>query len=341
MKGGNYLSFVLVVGVLLGGARAQIGGNGLCPTAITPGSIAGGLSPVENPSSNPQVVEAAQLAAEEYLTNSTQQNSVDATIISTCQPNITDAVDSVQVLNACSQVVAGTNYLVEFELTIPCSDANAEQLPNGTNTTLTLVAQVYEPLPSSNETASVTFVESEPQAPEPESPAPESFCSPDRVPGGVNAVEDPSSNDQVQEAAKLAAASYFNETKTGDNKKAFEACSPTEAQYVDSIRVSEACIQVVAGTNVLVRFTTTIPCTDAATEKLPAGFILKQGFEAEVFIPLPSSNEAPEVKTVTNTGGLLGETVSETSEPLKEKSGSVLQAQAPLFLGIIMALVLL
>lgn len=99
--------------------------------------VVGGYQPVELPNDNVNAL--ATQAAIQYANDSN-----DATFQSCNVENV-----EVQVLAACSQVVAGTNYIIAFQANYPC----------GMNATETdLVAEIFQPLPSSNELPEVISV---------------------------------------------------------------------------------------------------------------------------------------------------------------------------------------
>lgn len=102
--------------------------------------MAGGYSRVELP--DKVVNDLAILAAQTYANESNNETlqSCDVSGLTT---------EYVNVLAACSQVVAGMNYRMGFEVMYPCADGDVREL---------LVAEVYQPLPSSNEMPTVTSV---------------------------------------------------------------------------------------------------------------------------------------------------------------------------------------
>jgi len=116
--------------------------------------------------------------------------------------------------------------------------------------------------------------------------------------GGYSPMEVP--NDQATEAAQAAAKKAWK-----DESKCYEevisVCNATEKDFVNSVKVTAACSQVVAGTNVLVSFTTDIPCDNKSDLKNTKQ--LKQTWEATVFIPLPVNGGKDEVNEVKETSG--------------------------------------
>lgn len=276
-----------------------VGGNGLCANPNGAEPIVGGYTPVEEASNDETVVEQAKNAAAEYLANTDLQSEEDIFIFSVCQPTAKDLEDSVQVLAACSQVVAGTNYLIEYTIDVPCSKADAEAIPQGTSLTRKLLTNAFVPLPSSGE-SSTQFV----QALIPDT---EEFCGPAGLSGGFSFVEDASENDEVKQAADVAALLFFRSMRGNSTSavgSAFDACNPDEDEFMKSVAVSKACSQVVAGTNFRIVFTADIPCSAEDRENLPdPNFILRQGFQSTVFIPLPNSNEIENVSELYNIGG--------------------------------------
>ena len=116
--------------------------------------------------------------------------------------------------------------------------------------------------------------------------------------GGYSPMEVP--NDQATEAAQAAAKKAWK-----DESKCYEevisVCNATEQDFVNSVKVTAACSQVVAGTNVLVSFTTDIPCENKSDLKNTKQ--LEQTWEATVFIPLPSDGGKDEVNDVKETSG--------------------------------------
>ncbi|WPT12684.1 hypothetical protein PSENEW3_00002528 [Picochlorum sp. SENEW3] len=296
------LAALLAAGGQVALADTMVGGNGLCadPASLGPNAPVGGYAPVEDPQKNIDVEEIARLAAIDYLFTPAAQTPEDTEILKQCGANRVKLVDSIDIIAACSQVVQGTNYLVEFTITVPCSDANKKILPPGVNLTRTIRAEGYVALPEDGKNPIPELTGVQGVSPQ------DDFCGQAGLAGGFNDVTDPSDNEQVVASAKLAAQSYWENDQSDDFKKAVQACGATENDFVNSVQITQACSQVVAGTNYRVQFAATIPCPTGNTQDIPEGFLLKRGFIAEVFQPLPNSNEAPKVEAVKDTGGLLG-----------------------------------
>lgn len=121
--------------------------------------------------------------------------------------------------------------------------------------------------------------------------------------GGYTPVDDPSNNDVVTEAAQAAATKFFEDDESSCYQEVIDICGADAQSFADSVKVTAACSQVVAGTNVKVAFSATIPCSDENKAKLSNKDQLTQEFEADVFVPLPSSNEAVDVTSVKETSG--------------------------------------
>jgi hypothetical protein len=127
--------------------------------------------------------------------------------------------------------------------------------------------------------------------------------------GGYSPVdfEEDGVSDEVNSAARAAALQFFNEDESKCYEEVIAACGATAESFADSVQVTAACSQVVAGTNYKVAFTTTIPCDDANKATLKDTSQLDQTFEADVFVPLPADNggegQNVEVTEITETGG--------------------------------------
>jgi hypothetical protein len=296
-----------------------IGGNGLCANPNGAEPIVGGYTPVDKPSNDETVVEEAKKSVAEYLANTELQSEEDTFIFSVCQPTAEDLENSVKVVAACSQVVAGTNYLIEYTIDVPCSESDAESIPQGTSLTRKLLTNAFVPLPSSGED-STQFV----QALIPDT---EEFCGPDGLSGGFSYVENASENDEVTRATDLAALLFFRSMRGNSTSAvgtAFDACNPDEDEFMKSVAVSKACSQVVAGTNFRIIFTAEIPCSAENRENLPdPNFILRQGFQSTVFIPLPDSNEVENVSELYNIGGDLRSYSSDEGSSENNEGGLV------------------
>ena len=91
--------------------------------------------------SSPEYQTYAALALSEYIKNSAESQ------LKECQPNYGAAKQSISVVAACKQVVAGTNYSILFNVKFPCRNEtfNAERA-----VVQKLAAVIYVPLPSSN-----------------------------------------------------------------------------------------------------------------------------------------------------------------------------------------------
>ena len=139
-------------------AQGLIGGNGLCadPASLGPNAPVGGYAPVDNPSSNYVVTEAAQAAATQFFDN--DESECYQEVIDICGADAESFAESVKVTAACTQVVAGTNVKVAFSATIPCSEENQAKLSSKDQLTQEFEAEVFVPLPSSNEAIDVTSV---------------------------------------------------------------------------------------------------------------------------------------------------------------------------------------
>jgi hypothetical protein len=309
--------------------------------------VVGGYTPVDNPANDEGVQAAATLAAADFFDN--DESKCYEEVISVCGATVDDFKNSVEVTAACSQVVAGTNYKVAFTATIPCSDANKAKLSNKDVLTQTFEAEVFYPLPSSADAPEVTSVKetsgncvktttSPSPAPKPTpepspKPSPEptpeptpmvggnGLCAdpgslgPNAVVGGYTPVDNPANDEGVQAAATLAAADFFDNDESKCYEEVISVCGATVDDFKSSVEVTAACSQVVAGTNYKVAFTATIPCSDANKAKLSNKDVLTQTFEAEVFYPLPSSADAPEVTSVNETSGKCVKTSGSNTSP--------------------------
>ena len=305
-------------------ADTMVGGNGLCadPASLGPNAPVGGYAPVQDPKQNANVEELARVAAIDYAFNPAAQTPEDNEILKQCGANKVKVVDSIDIVAACDQVVQGTNYLVEFTMTVPCSEANKKKLPPGVDLTRTIRAEGYAALPEDGKNSIPELTGVQGVTPQ------DDFCGKAGLAGGFSDVTDPSDNEQVVASAKLAAQSYWQNDQSEDFKKAVNACGANENDFVNSVQVSQACSQVVAGTNYRVQFTATIPCPTENTQNVPDGFLLKRGFISEVFEPLPNSNEAPKVDFVQDTGGLLGGSTIGSNGLVLEGDGSSTVADA-------------
>ena len=288
-----------------------------------------------------QATEAAKAATVQYF-SATNDACVQEVLAACGNPSPEEIADSVDVFAACSQVVAGTNYKVAFTVVIPCSNADAEKLDGKTQLTPEFEADVFEPLPSDNggEGQSTTVnnikvtggvckgVKASPSPSPSPSPAPlvggNGLCAdpgslgPNAAVGGYAPVEIPS--EQATEAAQAAATkAWKSEGKCYE--EVIAVCGATEKAFVDSVDVTAACSQVVAGTNYKLAFTTTIPCDKENEAKLKNKKQLTQTWEADVFVPLPSSDDKIEVKDSKETSGTC-EGLKATPSPVAPSPGS-------------------
>ena len=138
---------------------------------------------------------------------------------------------------------------------------------------------------------------------------------PNALVGGYTPVENPANDEGVQAAATLAAADFFDNDESKCYEEVISVCGATVDDFKNSVEVTAACSQVVSGTNYKVAFSATIPCSDANKAKLSNQDVLTQTFEAEVFYPLPSSADAPEVKSVKETSGKCVKVSGSNSSP--------------------------
>lgn len=119
--------------------------------------------------------------------------------------------------------------------------------------------------------------------------------------GGYSPVDELSASG-VTDAAQAATVEYFSANNDACVQEVLAACgNPSPEEIADSVDVSAACSQVVAGTNYKVAFSVTIPCSDADKKKLDGTAQLTPSFEAEVFEPLPSDNGGEGQTTTVNT----------------------------------------
>lgn len=101
--------------------------NSLVPEANCGSGLVGGYSAVDL--SDEEADRLAKPALCQYASLTNPDNLEGCSV---CDADI-------HVLSACSQVVAGTNYIIVFEATLPCGE-NANQ-------TSTFIAKVFDPLP--------------------------------------------------------------------------------------------------------------------------------------------------------------------------------------------------
>lgn len=123
--------------------------------------------------------------------------------------------------------------------------------------------------------------------------------------GGYSPVEVPS--EDATKAAQASAKKAWNADSTSDEGSCYDeviaVCGATEEDFINSVDVTAACSQVVAGTNFKLAFTTTIPCDREGKAKLENTAQLTQTWEAEVFVPLPSDDSSDEEIKYKETSG--------------------------------------
>jgi hypothetical protein len=153
MKLAQIIALVAIIAMLTS-ARAQQAPvsenlvNQVDPSLSCGSGLLGGYSPTTlDPT---QQIEYTYLALNSFLSTPS-----GIQLLTNCpSPNL-DALSPPVVLASCSQVVAGTNYAIIFEATIPCSnDASA----GGETVSATLFTQIYVPLPYTNSPPTVTSV---------------------------------------------------------------------------------------------------------------------------------------------------------------------------------------
>ena len=81
-------------------------------------------------------------------------------------------------------------------------------------------------------------------------------------------MDNPSSNDVVTEAAQAAATQFFDNDESECYQEVIDICGADAESFAESVKVTAACTQVVAGTNVKVAFSATIPCSEENQAKL-------------------------------------------------------------------------
>ena len=131
--------------------------------------------------------------------------------------------------------------------------------------------------------------------------------------GGYSPVEVPSEDATkaawaaLAKAGEAAAKKIWNADSTSDEGSCYDeviaVCGATEEDFINSVDVTAACSQVVAGTNFKLAFTTTIPCDREGKAKLENTAQLTQTWEAEVFVPLPSDDSSDEEIKYKETSG--------------------------------------
>lgn len=110
------------------------------PSLSCGSGLLGGYSPTTLTQS--QQKEFTNLALSSYI--SSQTNCLN--------PPSSDSIPPAKVLEACSQVVAGTNYAIVFEAPFPCNnESNAVEMER-------FLAEIYVPLPYTNSPPTVTSV---------------------------------------------------------------------------------------------------------------------------------------------------------------------------------------
>ena len=125
---------------------SQAGGNGLCKQ----NGLAGSYQPVDflDDTEVAQVETSAKLAAAQYW--ETADQSCWQTVLDACKADPASVINDLQVTSSCSQVVAGTNYKIEFQTTIPCATADSDKV-DSQQLQQTLQATVFYPLPGAGE----------------------------------------------------------------------------------------------------------------------------------------------------------------------------------------------
>lgn len=134
--------FVLGAACLVAAPQVQAGASSKQQLGCGPGSLLGGYQHVTLPSTDADYV--ANLALQHWLASAEGRYSLAA-----CKPQADAA--TLSVLDACSQVVAGTNWQVLFEASIPCGGSTQ-------NEQVVLEASIYQPLPYTNMLPNVTDV---------------------------------------------------------------------------------------------------------------------------------------------------------------------------------------
>ena len=109
--------------------------------------LLGGYFPVEDLNSSALRAYAA-LALRDYLATSPPLGGA-------CSPDLATARESIRVDAACSQVVAGTNYVLAFGVEIPCRKGTAVVATVSEE----LQAEIFVPLPYTNSPPQVRSVE--------------------------------------------------------------------------------------------------------------------------------------------------------------------------------------
>jgi hypothetical protein len=291
-------------------AMAQmVGGNGLCadPASLGPNRPVGTYAPIRNPQDDSAVTNLAKVSAIVYFFGG-NMTPEDAAMVKACGANKAALVNNINVKAACSQVADGTNYIVEYTVTIPCSDTNKKKLPPGADFTRTIRAEGHQD-PG----------ESKPQYTGVQGVSPQDdFCGSAVAAGGYTPIDNPSNNPIVVQNAKISAQYYWDNDQSADFRDAVNACGSSEQDFINSVQVTQACSQVTSGTNNRIGFIATLQCPYWNSQQLPPGFLLKRSFVSEVSNPDTGGSN---VIVVENTGGLLGGNQVSPSGALLESEG--------------------
>ena len=126
----------------------MVGGNGLCadPASLGPNAAVGAYAPIRTADQEATSNEVAIAGTRTYLNKRNVQSDLDKLIIKTCRPSNIKMIRSVEVDAACSQVVAGTNYMVKSTFEVPCSRNAVKKLPAGTSLVRTIITESFESL---------------------------------------------------------------------------------------------------------------------------------------------------------------------------------------------------
>ncbi len=143
--------FLLGVAAVASTASADermLGGNGLCasPGSLGPNALTGAFSPVEDPEDDSTIATVAEIGSLNYLSRRSLQSDVDKQIFRICRPRTIKMLDTVEVDAACSQVVAGKNYVVKSTFEVPCSRGAEKRLPRGVSLVRSIITEAYEDL---------------------------------------------------------------------------------------------------------------------------------------------------------------------------------------------------
>lgn len=313
-------------------AQTMVGGNGLCadPASLGPNRPVGTYEPIKNPQDDSAVTNLAKVSSIVYFFGG-NMTPEDAAMVKACNANKASLVNSINVKAACAQIADGTNYLIEYTVTIPCSETNKKKLPPGADFTRTIRAEGHQsPGESKPEYTGVQGVS--PQ---------DDFCGDAVATGGYTEVTDPSNNPNIVQDAKLSAQYYWDNEESADFRQAVNACGSREQDFINSVQVTQACSQVTSGTNYRIGFIATLQCPYWNAQELPPGFLLKRSFVSEVSNP---STGGANVVVVENTGGLLGgNQVSPSgalleSEAAETSSGTMLKTTLVAMAGLALIL---